>query len=623
MKISKIRSAALVLSLGLCSVNAETFTIKSPDNRSKLSITEEQGQLFYELSHDDKTIVGKSSFGIIKDAKYSVIDTKISQHDSTWKPSYGQFSTIRDNHTELKIQLKAGEMPLTLLARLFNNGSGLRFVIDGEAGKQLDFHCNFELLTTDVAYYPRGEAEPSGAMPLKRGGAGFPVLIERQSGKCLAILESDLYSSSAFKSMNPSRKSAGIASYSTATTQTATTLTPWRVIIFGNSAGELLTSNVMLNLAAPCELKDNSWVTPGKTLWDWRIHGYHNGDFVYGINTKSYFRLINFAAENNIQYLTIDDQWYKNVTHGSMTVAKTVDIKKVMAYAKEKNVKIILYYDRRTGEYGDEQLLTYYAKLGAAGIKYGTKSGIKNKDQFTRVTLKSAAKHKMSINYHDYPTPMVGVERTMPSLMTRESCHAQLDARKTFSPRSFLRQAMINGLIGPLDQANGNFGIKSINSGVRKKGPSRKNSYVSTVCSEAARTLVIYSGIITLPDAPEEYMKKADLFEFIKQMPATWDESIVPNSKVGEFITTARRSADTWFVGSVTNNEKRQLPIKCNFLKEGVTYEATLFEDTKDSHGVENPEAYQISTRQIKKGDVITASMAVGGGHCMIIKEMK
>ena len=337
-------------------------------------------------------------------------------------------------------------------------------------------------------------------------------------------------------------------------------------ILIGETAGDLTVNTVALNLAAPCRLADTSWIKPGKGLWDWRIHGYDNGEFVYGIDTRSYLHLIDFCAEQGLEYFTVDDHWFKTAGNGKMTVAPEVDIAKVMAYAKEKGVMIMLYYDRKKGDFGDETLFNHYAGLGAAGMKYGFMG---NRSTFTRNAMNAAAENKLLINFHDGPVPMTGVERTMPNLITREYCHAQQDSRSAFTPETFLKMAMVSALTGPLDMANGNFGIKSINAGEREKGPRKKNSYISTVVSEVARTLVIYTGLVTLPDAPEEYLKKADLFEFLKQMPATWDDTRVLNSKIGKYITVARRSGDVWFVGSVSDQTERTLDVPLDFLEPG------------------------------------------------------
>ena len=627
MKVFNLLCA--IVALAICnSAFAAIHTISSPDKETTLSVTDQTGKLVYQLTHKGTALVDKSEIGIIPNASYSILKAVETTNDTSWKPTFGQFSTIRDHHTQLKLDIKAGDQTVALFVRLFNNGLGLRFEIDGTAGKPLEYICQFALQPEGETYAPRGEREPVGPNPIlgKLPNASIPLVIDSPN-RTIALLESDLYSASAFTSvkMEKKMKSSLVETHVNAETLQGRTLTPWRVVIFGNNPGDLLCNTVAINLAAPCKIKDTSWLKPGKSLWDWRIHQYNNGDFEYGINAKSYLRMIDFAAEYGVDYLTIDDHWYKRDRKTKeFQPSPEVEIEKVMQYAKQKGVRIILYYDRRGVKNEpkgfnerDQKLFNLYAKLGAAGIKYGFMG---NNPVFTRGAIEEAAKRKMFINFHDRPTPMVGVSRTMPSLITRENCHAQQDGRRAVSPQSFLKSCMINTLLGPLDQANGNFGIKSINAGERAKGPNTRNSYVSTVISEVARTLIVFSGVITLPDAPEEYKKKADLFEFLKLMPATWDETVVPNSKIGDYITIARRTGDTWFVGSVNDETTKELVIICDFLEEGKSYEATLFEDTPESHGLKNPEVYKISKRQIKKGDTITAKLAVGGGHAMIIR---
>lgn len=258
-----------------------------------------------------------------------------------------------------------------------------------------------------------------------------------------------------------------------------------------------------------------------------------------------------------------------------------------------------------------------YKVLGAAGIKYGFMG---NNAGFTRMAVEQSAKNRLLIDFHDGPCPMTGINRTLPNFVTREFCHAQQDARRAFSPKAFLKTAMINALSGPLDQNNGAYGLDGINRGQRQKGPRKKNSYNSTVVSETARTLVIFSGLIVLPDAPEEYEKKADLFEFIRQMPGTWDESRVINSRIGEHITTARRGNNQWFVGSVINEKGGSLKIPLDFLKADTKYDITFYEDALESHYIKNRESYRVRKGKATSADTIEARMAPGGGHCMWIR---
>jgi alpha-glucosidase len=165
--------------------------------------------------------------------------------------------------------------------------------------------------------------------------------------------------------------------------------------------------------------------------------------------------------------------------------------------------------------------------------------------------------------------------------------------------------------------------LNGINAGEREKGPLILESYSSTVVSEAARVLVVSSGLICLPDAPEEYLKKADLFDFIRRMPATWGESRVINSAIGQNITTARRYGNEWFVGSVIDETGGELSIPLDFLASNIVYDVTYYEDAADTHCVTNRESYQIRQGTVTLDDTITATLAPGGGHCMWIRPQK
>jgi hypothetical protein len=622
--MNRIATLALVSLCAAASLVAAPVTVKSPNGKITASFEVKDGTLLYSVAQGDRQTVAPSKIEIIAGAKMDLLEHSEKSNDTSWKPTWGQFSTIRDHHNELSLSLKAGDIPVTLLCRVFDAGLGFRFVLSDESkGQKLTFYNGYKLAEEDGYYYPQGESGVPG--PLRRDklkGVHVPAVQVREDNSALALLESDIYSAVPFGAMKMHyhAEQQSIISSSTVTSIGAGQVTPWRVILLVDKVGDLTVSTVALNLAAPCQLEDTSWIKAGKGLWDWRVHGYNNGEFVYGIDTRSYLRFIDFCSEQGIEYFTIDDHWFKKAGNGKMDIALEIDIEKVMAYAKEKGVKIKLYYDRKKGNFGDETLFSYYAGLGGSAIKYGFMG---NKADFTRDAMEAAAENKMVINFHDGPVPMTGVERTLPNLVTRELCHAQQDSRRAFTPETFLKMVMVNALTGPLDMANGNFGLNSINAGERQKGPRKQNSYISTVVSEVARTLVVYSGIITLPDAPEEYLKKADLFEFLKQMPATWDDTKVLHAEVGKYISLARRTGDQWFVGSVNDQSERTLEITLDFLASGKTYQATLFQDAPDSHGVKNPEAYQITTQEVKQGDVIQAKMAFGGGHAIILNPVK
>ena len=600
---------------------AAPTVVHSPNDQVSVTLEVNHGALYYSVSKNGTPLVDSSRMEILKGATMVLVDQSIRENDTEWEPDWGQFSSIRDRHRELALSLVADDLPVQLLVRVFDTGIGFRFLLpENSRGMELAFFNEYRPLKC-VAHYA---GEQGLEFPEKtRKKYGFvPVVSACSDGRYLAFLESDLYSASRFELMNVqfNETDQSITALSSTTSSGEGQVTAWRTILIGENAGDLVVNTVALNLAAPGMLKDTSWINPGKGLWDWRVHGYDNGDFVYGIDTRSYLRYIDFCAEQGIEYLTVDSGWYASVSDGEMVFSPEVDVEKVMSYAHRKGVKILLYYDIRGGDFGDDEVFSHYAGLGASGMKYGFR---RNNAGFTRMAMESAAENNLLLNFHDGPVPMAGVERTLPNLITREYCHAQYDRRTAFSPETFLKMAIVASLSGPLDMANGSFGIKGINAGERNRGPSEKDSFVSTVTREVARTLVIYSGLVTLPDAPEEYLKKPDLFEFLKIMPSTWDDTRILNSKFGTYITTARRSGDTWFVATVNNETARTLDIHLDFLEQGRTYKARLFQDASDAHGLKNPEAYTVTTSTVKHGETISADMAVGGGHAMILEPVQ
>lgn len=624
----------LLVSVSLCSCNKNNYNLHSPNRALSVQVSAIDGKLFYQVKNNGKEHIGLSELEIFSDAKVSVYKSEVVEKDVKWNPVWGQQSVIRDNYNELILHIDCEGTDGKLLARVYDDGIAFRFILDeGEKPQEAVFRCEYKLPTSSNYYFTKGETNPVGPLNFegvnsfilknKKNRISLPLVTESDSETFVALLESDLYSSKGIGSMQlyPG-KEGKMESRNKVKLGFEQWLSPWRVILFGKSAGDLVVNTVSVNLATPCKLENTDWIKPGKTLWDWRVHGYTAPDgFVYGINTESYCRFIDFAAETGVEYFLIDDAWYKKATKGHFELSDKLDLQAVIDYAAKKEVDLMLYYDRRHGEYGDKELFPYYNSLNMKGIKYGFMG---NKVDFSRDAIKQSADNKLLINFHDGPVPFTGISRTYPNAITREYCHAQQDSRRAFTPETFINMALINAITGPLDMNNGNFDLVGINKGLRQKGPRKNNSYLSTVVSEAARTLIIFSGLVCIPDAPEAYAAKSDLFEFIKEMPVgKWDESHILHSKIGEYISTARRFKNQWFIGSVYNQKGGMLDIKLDFLEDGHEYKITYYEDTDKTHCESNPEDYKVRTGIVRKGDVINAVMAPGGGHCMWIRPVK
>jgi hypothetical protein len=290
-----------------------------------------------------------------------------------------------------------------------------------------------------------------------------------------------------------------------------------------------------------------------------------------------------------------------------------------MRYANEKDVGIILYLnDVGAKNFGLERVLKQFAEWGAVGVKYGFMRGTpKDKVLHTREVVELCAKYKLMVNFHDYPIPPSGDRRTWPNLMTKEFGHSQADAKKSYFPETAVTSPFVNGMAGPQDLCDGWFGFNEAISRVKVF-----QEIPGTVAAEVAKLIVNHSGWRVLPDAPEEYLKKDDLFDCIRQMPAQFDSYRVLSGEIGKYISVARGSGDDWFIGNLSNREARELIIDLEFLPPGLHYEATFYKDADDSHFMTNREAYQIDKQTVQSSDKLEIQMAPGGGQAIWLRKL-
>lgn len=359
-------------------------------------------------------------------------------------------------------------------------------------------------------------------------------------------------------------------------------------------------------------------------MWDWRVWGYTAPDgFTYGLNTKSHKRFIDFAAANNVDYLLMDADWYGpefSEDSDPTQSAGEIDIEENFRYAKANGVGIILYLnDVGAKKFGLERVLKQFHDWGASGVKYGFMTGSgQAKVLQTRKVVELCAKYKLTVNFHDSPIPPCGDDRTWPNVMTREYCHSQADAKYSYYPETAVSAAFINMLAGPLDMCSGWYGFEG-----NEVRPKVFRFIPGTVAAENAKLVVFHGGVSVLPDSPENYLEKADLFDFIKKLPKSYDEYKVIDGHMESHISVARRAGEKWYLGSLTTREPRELNIKLDFLQPGGKYTAFVFEDAADTHFMKNREAYQTRQIDVKSGDKLTLKLAPGGGCSVRIEPIK
>jgi alpha-glucosidase len=395
------------------------------------------------------------------------------------------------------------------------------------------------------------------------------------------------------------------------------------VIFFGQTPGALVDSH-LIELLNPDPVGDFSWVKPGVCVWDWRIDGAQVDGFKYGMNLPSWLRMVDFASSNGIKHLVLDANWYGpefKAESDPVKGDKAGDVRKLIAYAKEKNVGVWLYLNDVGGrKFPIKQTLAQYGDWGATGLKYGFMRGTPaEKNARTRLITELCARNKLLCNFHDGPVHPYGQIRTWPNAVTREFCHAQLDAKRVFQPKTFVTTVFVNMLAGPLDMNNGMFDLR--------QGPTtrvdNKMEVPSTVVSEAARTLITFSGATIIPDVPEYYQKYPDLLRFIAAQQQPWQESKTLAGVIGEYIVMARQAADgRWLIGAATDEHGRELDIKLDFLPKG-NFRATITQDGAQAHYLTNRETLRTEQRAVTRKDVIPVKLAPGGGACVLLETVK
>jgi len=566
-----------------------------------------------------------------------------SSFDETWTPVFDRASSIRNLYNELTVESNAADpVQLAVTFRVYNDGVAIRYSLIGKPDQTLQVKADlteFDFTGDHATWNYAGERTPAGPRPLSelRGTIRIPVTMVAGENCAMAILEAALYD---FDDMDLKPTTPGGTSLSVAINPCEAVLssegeggedevsegrfdTPWRVIQIGDTPGDLIESNILVNLNPPCEIEDPSWIEPGFCLWDWRNVGSTTPDgFTYDADMPSWRRLVDFASENNIRYVLLDANWYGdefNASSNPMTPKSGAEIPNLIAYAKGKGVGILLYFNHAaTQNYDLAETLATYHEWGAAGLKYGFLRGLQDqaKVRETRRIVALCAENELLVDFHDGPVPPSGDRRTWPNLITREFCHAQSDAKRAFDPTCFTTSVFVNMLAGPLDMTNG---LYDLNRAYEQRSKVFAEVY-TTVVGETARLLITFTGLNVLHDHGDAYAAKDDLFEFLREMPMRWDETRILHGEIGQFITTARRSGDAWFIGSATNEEARTMSIPLEFLQEGVTYTVTLYEDAPDAHYRTNREAYRVRTIEVHRGDVIEAAMAPGGGHAIWVR---
>ncbi len=612
----------------LASCRKQSWNLSSPNENVKVYVSNKNDHAIFNLSFNGQQILLHSPVGLELEGIDFTRNVQLSDFtektvDETWETVNGKTRTVRNHYNEYLFKVTQPGMSYNVLFRIYDKGFAYRYIFS-EAAKINSEKTRLNFVSDYDMYAYNNEKHNIG--PVKRSEnkletVQYPLIMKFESGKYAAIHEAEILEFAPFV-INANGDEFSLSFNINYSLRKKAFKTSWRAILFGDKIGDLVESNLLVNLNEPCKISDPSWIKPGKALWDWRVWGYLAPDgFKYGLNTVSHKRMIDFAAQNNIQNLLIDADWYGSEfsEESDPTSAREgIVIEECMNYAQKKNIGIILYLnDIGAKKFGLEQVLKQFHDWGAVGIKYGFMKGTgEEKVKHTRRVVELCAKYKLMVDFHDNPIPPSGDRRTWPNLVTKEFGHAQSDAKYSHCPETSVNQVLINQISGPLDYTNGWFDLN--NSTVR---PKVFEVIPGTIAAEVAKLITIYTGWMVLPDAPEAYLKHDEMFDAVRNMPAQFDDFKILDAQLDEYVSVLRKAGSDWWIGSLTNSNSRKVKINLDFLEPGKTYKATLYEDAEDTHFKNNKEVYRVREMDVNSTSVISAEMAPGGGHSIWIRE--
>ena len=678
----------------LCALtaHAQQYQLTSPDGKLTVTVNTERS-LNWEITHDGTTVLlpsdiamqcsenlGKDiSFTFGKDVKVTKV-TRTSINTSFLTPFYKK-SSVRDVYNQLTLKCRGG---YNVQFRAYDDGAAYRFI--SELRKPFyvkNETANFNFNRDHQAFVPYVNDNRNGErycysfesyydeIPLsqmyKDSLAITPLMVELDNNKKAVIMEAGSTNyPGMFLTVNPQTRQGlqavfapypleeeiggharlnlvptkradiiymptGSAYFNPAGRITGQRTYPWRVVLVTTRDTQLADNDMMQRLAPACRIDDTSWIKPGKVAWDWwNTCNLTSVDFKAGMNTPTYKKYIDFAADNHLEYIIIDEGW-----SGKESLLEDlnseINLEELITYGTQKGVGIILWASWRNLTGGNslctgmEKSMEHYSNMGIKGFKVDF---FDRDDQpataSTELLAACAAKHHLLLDLHGLKP--CGIQRTYPNILNFEGVKGLENAKwepivngiplHDF-PRYDVTAPYLRQLAGPMDYTPGAMvnatreTFRAINDHPMSQG---------TRVHQMAMYTIFEAPLQMLADSPSKYMKEQECTDFIAKVPTTFDETVALDGKIAEYITMARRKGDTWYIASMTNWTPRTCIIDLSFLKEG-NYEVEIFSDgiNADREATD----YKKEVRAVTSKDKLNVQLAPGGGWTARITKKK
>ncbi|KAB7732693.1 glycoside hydrolase family 97 protein [Rudanella paleaurantiibacter] len=617
--------------------------------------------------------------------RFRLVSVDSSRTDETWKPVWGEVAQIRNQYNELALRLASQTSPAVQVVvrfRVFNDGLGFRYEFPQQPDFQhfvvADEHTEFRMAADHQTFWIPGDYDTNEylynttklseidavAAAAKEKDIALqaiigpdavqtPLLMKTASGLYISLFEAAVLN---YPVMHVRLDKARLAFRAQlvpdavgnkAYLQTPTQ-TPWRTVIVSDKATDLLASKLILNLNEPSRIADPSWIKPQKFvgMW-WEMHvGKANWPLAggkHGANTANVKKYIDFAAQYGFDGVLVEgwnvgwEDWFgnwKEDVFDFVTPYPDYDIDALTAYARQRGIRLIMHhetsgsvtnYERRMdaafGYMRSKEINT--VKTGYVGriIPRGEHhDGQWMNNHYQRVAEK-AAQYKIMVDSHESSRP-TGLHRTYPNWLASEAARgSEFNNAPTLgiTPEHTTILPFTRMLGGPMDFTPGLFHMR-----LNQFESTRTTRVRTTLAKQLALFVTLYSPLQMAADLPENYLKYLDAFQFVRDVPVDWDDTRILAAEPGEYVMTARKGkgSSDWFLGAITDENSRSLPLPLDFLEAGATYEATFYRDADNADWDTNPEAYTIDKQRVTRASKLTLRLAKGGGCAIRFRKL-
>lgn len=604
------------------SARAETVQMTSPDGKGVLTVKDDSGRIEYSIAWGSKMIIQPSCLGL-EIGKPMLDGLKIAgvralgKHDESWRPVYGERAEIPDRYNSWEFDVNSGDKKaFTIIVRAYDEGIAFRYRIHGGYFKVTDEFTEYTLPEGTLAYFtPRAQTEYS-VLPLRDwpgdGESDRPLLLKLPDGSFACLAEAGVvdYVRTKFK-LSPDKPGTVRAAMYGHVEDVAPYDAPWRLVMYGEKAGDILEHNYMFyNLNPPCAIKNPSWIKPGKVMRE------------VTLTTEGGRNVVDFAEKHNLQYVLFDAGWY-GFEYDKASDATTVtldprrnpdphalDLQAVIDYARSKGIGVLLYVNQRALQQQLDEILPLYKSWGVAGVKFGfVQVGSQVWTRWMHEAVRKCAEYGLMVDIHDEYRP-TGVSRTWPNLMTQEGVRGNEEFPDAFNNTML---PFTRFVAGPADYTicyyRQDFG--KLNSDADAHGVPRSRTIKTTPAHQLALAAIYYSPLQLLYwyDKPADSQDEPEL-KFFDDVYTVWDESKVLEGEPGEYVTMARRHGDEWFIGTITN-AGRKAEVGLDFLPEG-KFVAEIYTDGDKS--IPTRTKVRVSSYLVSSADTLHFNLRDSGG---------